>query len=164
MTDSSLKMIKQLLPTLSSESLRQVHEATSALLGMSDTAQERQSQSRVEMLCDALRTVSEAERSFHVAPYGALKRTNMSKKLQTAVDTLDSEIDQWFAPERATRVQRIALYRLFGILSTQQLSISQIPVSLNSVCGQAGRFFGLVDNAFPGYIRAGRIDVILDGM
>lgn len=156
------QLILKTLPLLGQDDLRMIIESAKALLQDAPLAAEARHQERhTEMMWSALTDVFRERAKQQVSPYHVVKKGKLVVELRRAVDHIDLLLNEWLAPQRAQTVERFAFYKLFARLTFDWLRRANVPPSPTSLCRNADKFAGLVDNAFPGYVQAGQARLIV---
>ena len=94
-----------------------------------------------------------ARRLDGVLPYPLLMRSGLGTEFRAFVRAMDAFADK--QQETLPLPIRLALYDMLVVLVLEWLKEVGVPPALTTVCRQGGRLEGLVDRAFPGYMRAG---------
>jgi hypothetical protein len=105
-----------------------------------------------ELLFDAYVTLLKKE-GVAMIPYQKFKSSNSYQRLRESFKTIEHFINQNF--DSLTITQRMKFYH---IVLTQMVEyvrrLPDVPVSFNTVSVHSDKVAGLVDAAFPGYIRS----------
>ena len=145
------------LPTFTPEQLRTIATAAN-FLTPEDTAKEQQKDGEMwhlyTCLADQLQLVGTT-----LPPLHTLQKTARYNDLKRALNTaLTFTGTHW---PRATKRQRLMLYRLFARIIVRHIQQRGLPAMVSCVGNVAGNIGALFDKQFPGYLRSGLAHVVL---
>ncbi len=141
------------LPSLSPAELAQVGATVAHL------SQQSAPTGRASPLYAAVTTVLGSQ-----VPYTAFARSAVHEHWQKNASTVTEFISVNFPEAAASTVLTIAIMRYLVQLLVSDLQRRHIPVSLGTVATHLARIPAVFETAFPGYLAAGRADVVLKAM
>lgn len=90
---------------------------------------------------------------------------NLTTKTVQSIRSLQEEIDKWIVSNikrTVTRRERMKLYLIIFELVAHNISDRDIPITVTTLVRFGGSFSGVLEKAFPGYIRSGYLEMILN--
>lgn len=141
------------LPSLSVKGLAQVGAAVAHLVAQTAPAAPQ------SPLYGAVATVLGSQVS-----YAAFQRTGVHDHWQKNATTVTEFISVNFPEAASSTVLTIAIMRYLVQLLVSDLQRRSIPVSLGTIATHLARIPAVFEVAFPGYLAAGRADIVLKAM
>lgn len=149
---------------LSKADQRKVHVGLSALLGATPAPQKTESEKVTEsskvgkyenLLYDNIAQLLSSKYQINLPPFKLFSNSNNHAQFSKVSLSLNEYLSSLIT-DRAIRLEeRSMFYHLYAKLVTDDLEDIGAPVSVKSIVNGFERFPGLLDRAFPGYIRNG---------
>jgi hypothetical protein len=117
----------------------------------------------VDLFYSRLANVLTQEISLRVSPPNVLRNTSPKiYRMMTAASAQLYSISQDWNPSGVRgRNFTIGVYHLYCRLVVEYLRKNNIPVALKTCLQHTDKFLGMVDDSFPGYIKAGTIRLVI---
>ena len=102
---------------------------------------------------------------IHTPPLAVLKKTKPKAYADTVscANVLFAVAEDWNQASTMRRPFVTGVYRLYCKLVIDYLKYLKIPVSITTAVKHSDKFVGLVDNAYPGYVEGGMVNMLLLG-
>lgn len=93
--------------------------------------------------------------SSNPTPFKLFKAGNHYPRFKHCITTLDAYLDTLLKTSVIRREKRVTFYNTYLDLVSSDLEGMNVPVGINNLLNTVDRFPGILDKAFPGYVRNG---------
>lgn len=110
-----------------------------------------------------LANVLKLEADINLLPYSKLKsiQPKVHKQVVEVAYELFKISEQWNPDKARSRNFAIGVFHLYCKLVVAYLQKCHVPVSLKTCLQHVDKFPGMVDDAFPGYVKSGAIHMVI---
>ncbi len=158
MSARDVNQLIKLLPKLSPSELQQIHGRTEFLI-TSRSKQKRLDSNDEEHFYDSIVTVLRQAGITSVPPFSVFRRQSYYGYYHEKFGVIDKFVEEYF-PD-ISKVQKLKLYMTLARIIVAQMRKQNLPLGMGIICKNLHRVYELFDEAFPGYMQAGLMGLII---